>query len=78
MNQHNEPLEPVMKLAPRLEAQISEIEAKEKELQNKIKNLRAEQMKLQNAEKELKAEQAHLQAQQIELEDRLQEIRNEL
>lgn len=77
MNQ-NEPLNPIAELGVKLEAEIGELKIKEDELEAKLENLQIEQIKIQSVEEKVKAEKADVQAQHIELEDRLQEVRNEL
>ena len=78
MNQNNQPLNPIAELGVKLEAEIDQLKTKEDELEAKLENLQLEQIKIQSVEEEVKAEKANIQAQHVILEDRLQEVRNEL
>lgn len=69
---------PVAKIAYKLQAEVNEITAKLKNLKAKYEKLQGEHTKICNGKNEFQAERARIQPQYCELEDRLQEVINEL
>lgn len=68
----------VTKIAYKLQAEVNEITAKLENLKAKYEKLQGEHTKICNANHEFKAERARIQPHYCELEDRLQEVINEL
>ena len=78
MYHHKNQSKPVAKLAYKIQAEVNEITAKLENLKAKYEKLQGDHTKICNANNAFKTERARIKPQYCELEDRLQEVINEL